>query len=81
MTLRTKALVIIGVSLLCLAGLVYATSRFTFIRGLEEIEERHTTQNVEQVLGAFSYLISDLEADTADWAARDDTYVRANSGL
>jgi len=80
MTLRTKALLIIGVALLCMAGLVYATSRFTFMRGLEEIEERHTTQNVEQVLGAFSYLISDLEADTADWAAWDDTYAFIEDG-
>ena len=80
MTLRTKALVIIGVTLLCMAGLTYATSRFTFMRGLEEIEERHTTQNVEQVLGAFSYLISDLEVNTADWAAWDDTYAFIEDG-
>jgi len=79
-TIRTKALIIIGVSLLCMAGLVYITSRFTFMRGLEEIEARNTSGNVEQVLGAFSYLISDLEADTADWAAWDDTYAFIEDG-
>ncbi len=74
MTIRTKALIIIGASLLGMAGLIYVTSRFTFMRGLEEIEEHHTRSNVEQVLGAFSHVISDLEVDTADWAAWDDTY-------
>jgi len=80
MTLRTKALVIIGVALLCMAGFTYITSRFTFIRGLEEIEERDTSKHVEQALGALSYFISDLEADTADWAAWDDTYAFIEDG-
>jgi len=80
MTLRTKALVIFGVALLCMAGLTYGTSRFTFIRGLEEIEERATSRNVEQALGALSYLISDLEVDTANWAAWDDTYAFIENG-
>ncbi len=75
MSLRTKTLVIIGVALLCMAGLTYVTSRYTFMRGLEEIEERDTSKHVEQALGALSYLISNLEVDTADWAAWDDTYV------
>jgi len=50
------------------------------MRGLEEIEERHTLENVEQALSAFSYLISDLEADTANWAAWDDTYAFIEDG-
>ncbi len=78
MSLRTKALVIIGVALLCMAGLTYVTSRFIFMRGLEEIDERDTGQHVEQALVALSYLISDLEVDTADWASRDDTYTFIN---
>lgn len=80
MTLRTKALVIIGLALLSMAGLTYVTSRFTFIRGLEEIEERDTSKHVEQALGALSYLISKLEVDTADWAAWDDTYAFIEDG-
>jgi len=80
MTLRTKAIIIIGVALLGMAGLIYITSRFTFMRGLEEIEERNTSQHVEQTLGALSYLISNLEADTADWASWDDTYAFIEDG-
>jgi len=80
MSLRTKALIIIGVSLLCMVGLLYATSRFIFMRGLEEIEERDTSKHVEQALAALSYLISDLEADTADRASWDDTYAFIDDG-
>ncbi len=74
MTIRTKALLIIGASLICVAGLIYITSRFTLVSGLEDIEEHNTHRQVEQALGALSYLISDLESDTAGWAAWDDTY-------
>ncbi|GAG50622.1 unnamed protein product, partial [marine sediment metagenome] len=80
MSLRTKALVIIGVALLCMAGLTYVTSRFTFMRGLEEIEERQTSRNVERAVSTLSHFISDLEAGTAGWATRDDTYAFIEDG-
>jgi PAS domain S-box-containing protein len=80
MTLRAKALVILGISLLSLAGLIYITSRFTFMRGLEEIEERNTGRQVEQAMGALSQIISGLEADNANWAAWDDTYAFIEDG-
>jgi len=80
MTIRTKALIIIGVSLLCMAGIIYATSRFTFMRGLEEIEERNTSRNVEQVVSTLSCIISDLESDTVNQAAWDDTYAFIEDG-
>jgi sensor domain CHASE-containing protein len=67
MTIRAKALLIIGVSLILMGGLIYAASRFTFMRGLQEIEVRQTNQNVERVLAALSYLITDLETDAAVW--------------
>ena len=80
MTLRTKAIVIISIALLLMVGLIYSASRIIFMRGIEEIEEHDTSENVEQVLGAFSYLISDLEGDTADWSAWDDTYAFIEDG-
>lgn len=80
MTLRTKALLIVGLSLIFATGLIYLTSRFTFIRGLEEIEKRHVTEHINQAIGALAYLTADLEADTADWASRDDTYAFIEDG-
>ncbi len=74
MSLRTKVLLIISAVFICAIGLVYAVSRLIFIRGLEEIEEQNTTVQVAQAAGVLTYLVNELETDTADWAAWDDTY-------
>jgi len=74
MTLRKKALLIIGVTLISTVCLVYAASRFTLMEDLLEIEEYTTHQSAEQAMGALSYVLSDLEANTADRASWDDTY-------
>ncbi len=74
MSLKTKVLLIISAVFICAMGLIYAFSRLIFIRGLKEIEEQNTSVQVEQAVGVLTYLINDLEADTADWAAWDDTY-------
>jgi len=74
MTLRRKALFIIILTLISLIGILYAVSRFVFIEGLLEIERHDTHQKVEQALAALSHTLSQLEADTVDRAAWDDTY-------
>lgn len=74
MSLRTKALLIIGVTLICLAGTLYVTSRFTLMRGLAEIEGQEAQKYVERVLAALSQEVFDLENNTVDWSAWDDTY-------
>ncbi|MFC2056511.1 CHASE4 domain-containing protein [Chloroflexota bacterium] len=74
MNLRTKTLLIIGLSFICLAGIIYAISQFVLLEGLTTIEEHDTRQNVERALGTLSYLVSDLEAKTVHQAAWDDTY-------
>ncbi len=80
MSLKAKFFIIVGVVLITALGLTYTASRLIFMRGLEEIEEVNTSKQVEQALGALSYLISNLEADTADWAAWDDTYAFIEDG-
>ena len=74
MSLKTKILLIISVVFICAMGLIYAISRLIFIKGLKEIEEQNTSVQVEQAVGVLTYLINDLEADTADWASWNDTY-------
>ncbi|MFC1934352.1 CHASE4 domain-containing protein [Chloroflexota bacterium] len=74
MTLRKKALLIIGVAVVCLVGFVYIASRFVLLEDLKEIEEHETHKNVERVLGNLYHIVSELEALTTDWAAWDDTY-------
>ena len=74
MNLISKAILIVGAVFICGVGLVYAVSRFIFIKGLEDIEQQTTSVQVEQAVGVLNYLITDLETDTADWARWDDTY-------
>ncbi len=80
LTIRVKVLLIAGVAVLATAGLMYVTSRFTFIRGINEIEENHARDTVAQMLNAYSYLVSRLEADTANWATSDDAYAFITDG-
>ncbi len=74
MSLRTKALLIIGLAFILLAGTMYAVSRFVLIQGLATIEQRDTRNNVGRVLSTLSQEVSGLESTTADWSAWDDTY-------
>ncbi len=74
MTLRKKALLIIGVVVVCLVGSVYIASRFVLLENLKEIEEHETHKNVERVLSTLYHVISHLEALTLDRSSWDDTY-------
>ncbi|MFC1939135.1 CHASE4 domain-containing protein [Chloroflexota bacterium] len=80
MTLRKKALLIIGVAVACLVGFVYIASRFVLLEDLEEIEKLETHKNVERTLSTFYYSISDLEARTTDWSSWDNTYAFIETG-
>jgi PAS domain S-box-containing protein len=80
MTLRRKALLIIAVTLISLIGILYAVSRFVFIEGLSEIEELDVHKQVEQAAGVLSNELANLEANTANWSAWDNTYVFIESG-
>ncbi len=74
MTLRKKALLIIGLSLLVMLVLVYVTSRFILLSNLEKTEVRYTGQNVERALASLSQILLELETTTAGWASWDETY-------
>ncbi len=80
MTLRNKVLLMIGITIVCLVSFVYVASRFTLLKDLEVIEENEANKNVERVLSAFHYTISDLETQTLDWSSWDDTYAFIETG-
>ena len=80
MNLRMKSLMIIGISLICMVGIIYAISRFTFMKGIENIELVDASTHVEQTSESLSYIISNLEIITADWASWDDTYTFIKDG-
>ena len=75
MTLRTKTLIIFGITLLGLVAILYGVARFILDGSFADLEEDNTRLNVERVLSALSDDISNLDVLTNDWAAWDDTYV------
>lgn len=74
MKLHRKALITIGVTLVSLIVVLYATSQIILLGGFAELEEQNTYQNVERAISALSDELSTLNAMTYDWAAWDDTY-------
>jgi len=74
MSLRKRTLIIIGLTIVSLIVVLYATSRIILLGSFAELEERDTRWNVERALSALSDELSVLDTTINDWAARDDTY-------
>lgn len=80
MTLRKKALIIIGVTFACLVVSLYFMSRMVLLRGFSDLEERYVRRDLKRVLGALSDEIVTLDTMVFDWAAWDDTYAFIEDG-
>lgn len=74
MTLRKKTLLLIGVTLIGLIGVIYATSSTILLRGFLRLEQEDTRSNVKRVQDALSDEIAKLSLTTRDWAEWDETY-------
>ena len=74
MSLRWKTVMVVAATAAIVVGVVFAVSQFIFMRSFQAIENRNTTQAVEQVTGALSHRIKSLHTLNHDWAAWDDTY-------
>ncbi len=75
MTLRTKTLVIIGVTLLGLMTLLYFISQTILLTSFASLERQGVHQNVIRARAALDDHLDTLETIANDWAAWDDTYV------
>jgi PAS domain S-box-containing protein len=74
MSLRTKTILIGGISLICAVAILYAMSRLILMSGLSRIEEQNTQKDIQRVAAVVSQDVSELEATTGHWSAWDDTY-------
>lgn len=74
MTLRKKTLLVIGVTLVSLIGVIYATSSTILNKGFTAVEEKDTRQNVQRVEDALNDDLAKLSFTARDWAEWDDTY-------
>ncbi|MDP2916343.1 MAG: CHASE4 domain-containing protein [Dehalococcoidia bacterium] len=74
MTLRKKILFTMGVMIISLIVILYFAAQGILLSNFTELERRNTAQNVERLLSTLSNEFSNLEAQTSDRAAGDDTY-------
>ena len=74
MTLRTKALLVVALTLVGLVGVVYVAGRTILLRSFADLERRDAHQSVQRALDALAAEQSALSDLAGDWSWWDDTY-------
>ncbi len=74
MTLRTKTLIIIGLTLVTLIALLYAVTRTLWLDGFERIEQTEMQGSVRQAVFSIEADREALTTLASDYAGWDDTY-------
>ena len=74
MTVRRKALVIIGVVLIILTIIMYAITNTILLRSYTKLENDSMYTNIERLLSVLNSKLSTMNTYNHDWAAWDDTY-------
>jgi CheY-like chemotaxis protein len=80
MTLRSKALIIIGATLAGLLGVLYLVSRMVLLGSFAKLEEQDTRRNVDRVLSALADDLATLDHNCKDSATWDKSYAFIESG-
>jgi signal transduction histidine kinase len=74
MSLRSRTLIITGVTLLGLTAIIFVLSQTVVLSGFEQVEVQRSDQNAERIANTLSSETAALSATTADWSYWDDTY-------
>ena len=74
MTVRRKALVIVGVIFILLTAIMYVISNTILTPSYADLENASMHTNVERLISAMDSKLSYMDAFNYDWAAWDDTY-------
>ena len=77
MTIRIKAVVILGVTVACLLGIAHAASSRIILTKVLEIEKGACSEDVERVSQWLSTELAELEKTATDWSAWDEMYAFA----
>ena len=80
MSLRTRTVLGISVAFLCMFIVLFAVSRLIILKNLNNLEKDEANQNIDRVLQAYSFSLSEFAKVTADWSSWDDTYSFINDG-
>lgn len=77
-----KRIIVVVAAIVIVAILIAAVLSFWVFRGsFVKLEQETVERNASRVVNAVSNYIHDLDMDNEDWAAWDDTYAFARSGL
>ena len=74
MKIRGKTLITIGVTVICLIGLLHVVATAVITNTVARLEEQATSQNVDRFVGALSHELDNLNSTARDYASWDDTY-------
>ena len=80
MTLRTKTLSIISLTVIGLLVVLYITSTTIVMGGFAHVEDQDTRKNVQRVLDAYTDEVAKLNITAGDWATWDATYAFIEDG-
>ena len=73
MKLGNKTLLWVGITFVCLFGVLYFVSRELVLRRFAALEQQDTRQHIESAVSAFEDDLSNLSRTTSDYAAWDET--------
>ncbi len=74
MSLRSRVILSITVSVLIFLGALYGVSQVLVVKGFETLEQREAEANIERVRKAVDEQFSFLAGKIIDWAAWDDAF-------
>ena len=74
MTLRVKALLIVGLTLVALILVLYVVSLLILQHSYLQLEKDAAESNIQRVLNTISGDLDNLDSTTVDWAYWDETY-------
>src|SRR5262245_46451912 len=80
MTLRTKTLSIVSLTLIGLLLVLYLSSTTIVMGGFARVEDQDTRKNAQRVLDAYTDEIAKLNITAGDWATWDATYAFIEDG-
>ena len=81
MTVRTKTLLIIVGTTVCLTVILYVWSHDIVLRGFRRLEEQQVLRNVGRAQDALRVEIAGMGRTVGDWAPWDDSYRFVNGVL
>ncbi len=73
-SLRTKMLLLVGITATVLLVLLYALSHLILVKSFAHLEQDEVAQDTRRVINTLHSDTAELNRITVDWAQRDDTY-------